>query len=256
MSGNFSTPGGAEHVRAVVPGGRRLADHERLPAALDHARLLGDVEPAAVRLADLVRQVGHVDQLVGVEVGVEVPDHRDVAALTAAHDGRHLGHLLLAGEALDPHVHAGVLRQGRDEVVEHLVRLGHVPVAGDDGELGPLEGALGAGGARAGHRRPRGGCRPRARRSWSGSDGVRSGAWALRSWDSPSSTCDPGASWAGSGRSACGTDRDRREDSDGAAPGCQARAARHGSARASTPRRSRRSTRARPPGSRPGAPAA
>ena len=74
--------------------------------------------PAAVLLAEVLAQVGDVDQLVGVEVGIVVGRQDDVGSGAGVGRDRGLGPNVFPAFVVDPHLDAGLLGELLD--VDHV----------------------------------------------------------------------------------------------------------------------------------------
>jgi hypothetical protein len=86
----------------AAPSGRPIQRPSRLAVALRHR------VPAAVLVAEVLGQIGQVDELVGILVGIVEPADDDVGA--AADIGRHrrLGPHVFPGLVVDLHLDAGL----------------------------------------------------------------------------------------------------------------------------------------------------
>ena len=78
------------------------------PLAVAHAELPADVVPAAVLLIEILGEVGDVDELVRILMGVVVPAIDDIRALADIGGHRRLRTQILPALALDLDLHAGL----------------------------------------------------------------------------------------------------------------------------------------------------
>ena len=92
---------------AVDDGVAGRAHHDRAPLLAVHPVGLGRLVPAAVLVAEVVRDVGDVDELVGVLVRVLHRADDDVRTAADVGRDRRLGTHVLPAFRVDPHVDAG-----------------------------------------------------------------------------------------------------------------------------------------------------
>ena len=72
------------------------------------------VVPAAVFLAEIVGEIGHVEELLGIEIGVVEGRQNDVRARAYVRRHRRLRTHVFPALVVDAHLDSGLLREGGD----------------------------------------------------------------------------------------------------------------------------------------------
>ena len=106
----FLEAGGTQHAFAVHHRGAGNTGGNRNPFPLVRAILRADLEPAAVLLSQVLRQVAHVQELVRVQLRLLVGADDDVGSGADVGGDRRFGTQIFEVLAVDAHFDAGELR--------------------------------------------------------------------------------------------------------------------------------------------------
>ncbi len=112
IGGDLLEPGGLHLAAPVGDASAQEAHAQSDPAPIARAVAPHDVVPAAVLAAQVVGQLGQIEQLVGVLVRIVVPAQHDVRPTADVGGHRRLGAYVLEVLAVHAHAHAGPFGEG------------------------------------------------------------------------------------------------------------------------------------------------
>ena len=118
--GKFLDPDFGEPIGAPVHQLADIAERHRLPFAVDNARLLGDIVPAALLFAGLLGDVADIEQLFLEQERVEQEDHRDVRPGPGLGDRADPGRQAADARQLVIDFDAGLFFVGRRQSLLHV----------------------------------------------------------------------------------------------------------------------------------------